>query len=60
MHDYFLGRIRAMEVPDAAQDNWISYASYLELQSLSRASPKDRRIALDHPLPRAQISSRCD
>ncbi len=33
-------RIRAMEVPGASRDVWISQASYLELQSLSRVTPK--------------------
>ena len=46
MHDFFLGRIRAMEAPGASRDVWISPASYLELQSLSRVTPKDRRLAL--------------
>jgi hypothetical protein len=46
MHDFFMGRIRAMEVPGASRDVWISPASYLELQSLSRVTPKDRRLAL--------------
>jgi hypothetical protein len=46
MHDYFLRRIRGMEVPGASKDIWISQASYLDLQSLSRLSPKDRRLAL--------------
>ena len=46
MHDFFMGRIRAMETPGASRDTWISEVSYLELQSLSRATPKDRRLAL--------------
>jgi hypothetical protein len=46
MHDYFMRRIRLMEVPGASRDIWISHASYLDLQSLSRLSPKDRRLAL--------------
>ncbi len=31
MHDFFMGRIRAMETPGASRDVWISQASYLEL-----------------------------
>jgi hypothetical protein len=46
MHDFFMGRIRAMETPGTSRDIWISEASYLELQSLSRVTPKDRRLAL--------------
>ncbi len=47
MHDFFLKRVRAMEVLNAPQDAWISEASYRELQSLATIpSAKDRRIAL--------------
>ncbi len=47
MHDYFLRRVRALEVLNAPPDAWINEASYLELQSLaSIPSAKDRRIAL--------------
>ncbi len=46
MHDFFMGRIRLMEMPGASRDVWISEASYLELQSLSRVNPKVRRLAL--------------
>jgi hypothetical protein len=46
MHDFFMGRIRAMETPGASHDVWTSEAFYLELQSLSRVTPKDRRLAL--------------
>ncbi len=31
MHDFFMGRIRAMETPGDSRDVWISEASYLEL-----------------------------
>ena len=46
MHDFFLDRMRLMEVPGASRDVWISEASYLELQSLARVNPKVRRLAL--------------
>ena len=46
MHDFFLGRVQAMQVLHAPSDDWISHASYLELQSLSGPTTRDRRLAL--------------
>ena len=46
MHDFFLRRIEAMQVRNTPSDDWISHASYLELQSLSGPTTKDRRLAV--------------
>ena len=46
MHDFFLRRIQAMQVRNTPSDDWISHASYLELQSLSGPTTKDRRLAV--------------
>ena len=46
MHDFFLGRVQAMQILNAPPDDWISHASYLELQSLIGPTTRDRRLAL--------------
>ncbi len=46
MHDFFLRRIQAMQVLTTPPDDWISHASYMELQSLSGPTTVDRRLAL--------------
>ena len=46
MHDFFLGRVQAMQILNAPPDDWISHASYLELQSLNGPTTRDRRLAL--------------
>ncbi len=46
MHDFFLRRVQAMQVWNTPPDDWISHASYLELQALSGPTTKDRRLAV--------------
>ncbi len=54
MHDFFLRRIQAMQVLNTLPDDWISHASYLELQSLSGPTTVDRRLALGEIIGRTK------